>query len=166
MKPLPFTVKVKDAAPALVFDGDREVFAGTGLVVLMVRAMLPEAPPPGDGLNTVIWAVPAAEMSAAEIAACNCVEAIHEVVLTEPFHWTAEPTIKPLPFTVRVKAAPPAIAEDGEIVLIVGIGALMVKAELLEVPPPGDGLNTVTWTVPALAMSAALMAACNCVALT
>ena len=43
---------------------------------------------------------------------------------------------------------------------------LMVKFKLLEVPPPGPGLATVTLDVPAVATSLAGIAAANCVALT
>ena len=35
-----------------------------------------------------------------------------------------------------------------------------------EVPPPGAGVNTVTWAVPTAAMSPAAIAACSCVLLT
>jgi hypothetical protein len=42
----------------------------------------------------------------------------------------------------------------------------MVKETELDVPPPGDGFNTVTLVVPAEAMSAAVTAAVNCVLLT
>src|ERR1700719_994032 len=39
-----------------------------------------------------------------------------------PFHRTTEPVTKFEPFTVRVKAAPPAAALVGEIVVIAGMG--------------------------------------------
>jgi len=41
--------------------------------VVIEKAILPDVPPPGVGLNTVTCAVPAAAMSAAAIAASNCV---------------------------------------------------------------------------------------------
>ena len=168
MKPLPFTVRVKAAPPAVVLAGDREVTVGRGLGALMVNAELPEVPPPGAGLETVTGAVPAAAMSAAEMAACSCEALTNVVVRAEPFHLTTELLMNPLPFTVRVKAAPPAVAlaGDREVTVGKGLGALMVNAELPEVPPPGAGLETVTGAVPAAAMSAAEMAACNCEALT
>jgi hypothetical protein len=76
--------------------------------------------------------------------------------------------MNPLPVTVSVNAAVPAVAEAGDRVPIVGIGfvALMVKVEVPEVPPPGVGLNTVTCPVPEAAISAAVIAAVNCVVLT
>ena len=42
----------------------------------------------------------------------------------------------------------------------------MVKSWLLEVPPPGAGLDTVTLAVPAIAISAAAICAVSCVELT
>ena len=90
------------------------------------------------------------------------------VFRAEPLQFTTEPLTKPVPLTVRLKATPPAVALAGEMVVMVGtgLGALIVKADAVEVPPPGAGLNTVTWAVPALAMSAAAIAAVNWVALT
>ena len=69
--------------------------------------------------------------------------------------------MKLVPVTVRVKAEPPAVADEGLRLVSVGTGlaALMVKVSALEVPPPGVGLKTVTEAVPAVAMSAAVMAA-------
>ena len=65
-----------------------------------------------------------------------------------------------------MKAAPPAAADDGLILVMAGSGlsaGLMVKVTPFDVPPPGAGLKTVNVAVPAEAMSAALMLAVNCV---
>ena len=43
---------------------------------------------------------------------------------------------------------------------------MILKDSGLDVPPPGAGVNAVTDAVPAVAISAALMAAVSCVALT
>ena len=70
--------------------------------------------------------------------------------------------MKLVPFTVRVKADPPAVADEGLKLVVVGTGlsgTLIVKVCELEVPPPGEGLKTVTLAVPAVAISAALIAA-------
>ena len=58
--------------------------------------------------------------------------------------------MKPLPVTVKVKAAPPAIAEFGLMLLMegTGFGCITVKVAPFEVPPPGAGLNTVTVACP------------------
>ena len=74
--------------------------------------------------------------------------------------------MKFVPFTVSVKALPPAVTEEGVIDVVVGTGLLIVKVCPPDVPPPGAGLNTVTLAVPALAISAAVMLACRDVAET
>ena len=81
-----------------------------------------------------------------------------------PFHWTMEPLIKPVPLTVSINAEPPAVAETGLRLVVVGKGlliTLIVKVCAFEVPPPGAGVNTVTVAIPAVAMSAASIAAVN-----
>ncbi len=88
------------------------------------------------------------------------------VGLVEPFQATDAPARKPDPFTVSVKAAPPAVAVAGDSEESVGGGLMMVKATAFDGPPPGKGLATVTAWEPADAMSAAVMLAVNCVALT
>src|SRR6202021_615648 len=64
---------------------------------------------------------------------------------------------------MRVNAAPPAVAVVGEIVVIVGVGLLIVNVAAPDVPPPGAGFVTVTFTVPPVAICAAVIAAVNCV---
>ena len=76
-----------------------------------------------------------------------------------------DPETKLLPFTVRVSAAPPAMALAGTSVLVAGKGLLTVRVLGLEVPPVGAGLKTVIEGVPAVAMSAAVIWAVNWVAL-
>ena len=71
-----------------------------------------------------------------------------------------------MPFTVSVKAEPPAVADVGLMLVVVGTGllaTLIVKVWALEVPPPGVGVNTVTVAVPAMAISVAVIAAVSCV---
>jgi hypothetical protein len=168
MNPVPVTVKVNAAVPAVALPGDSALIAGIGFAALIVNAVLPHVPPPGAGLTTVTCPVPAVAMSAAVIAAVNCVALTYVVVRLDPFHFTTEPLMNPVPVTVKVSAAVPAVAFVGDSVLIVGSGfaALMVNAAVPDVPPPGAGLVTVTCPVPAAAMSAAVIAAVNCVALT
>jgi hypothetical protein len=163
MKLLPFTVSVKAGPPAVAEAGLRPVVVGTGLLAaLIVKVWAFEVPPPGVGLNTVTVAVPAVTISEASIAAVSWVAETYVVVRFEPFHWTTEPLMKLLPFTVSVKAGPPAVAEAGLRPVVVGTGllaALIVKVWAFEVPPPGAGLNTVTVAVPAVTMSEAVIAA-------
>jgi hypothetical protein len=121
---------------------------------LIVKVFAFEVPPPGAGVNTMTWTVPATAISEAGIAALNRVEETKVVVRFAPFHNTTEPLIKPLPLMVRVKAALLAVREDGLMLEITCMGGLLiVNVRALEVPPPGAGVNTVTWTVPAIAIS-------------
>jgi hypothetical protein len=63
--------------------------------------------------------------------------------------------------------APPAVALVGEIEEIVGIGVVFVteKVSVLDVPPPGAGLTTVTFAVAGAATSMIGICAVNTVLL-
>ena len=87
------------------------------------------------------------------------------VVKIKLFQCTFEPETKFDPLTVSVKPGPPAVALLGEIELIAGTGLLTVNVLGADVPPPGPGFVTVTWIVPAVAMSAAEIAAVSWVLL-
>jgi len=67
-------------------------------------------------------AVPAAAMSAAEIAAVNCAALTTVVIRSEPFTRTTEPLTKFMPLTVSVNAAAPAITALGLTLAIAGVG--------------------------------------------
>ena len=69
--------------------------------------------------------------------------------------------MKFVPVTVNVKLVPPAPAEVGFMDATVGEGLPTVKVSALEVPPAGVGVETVTGTVPLVAMSAAVICACS-----
>lgn len=75
----------------------------------------------------------------------------------DPFHWTTAPAAKPLPVTVSVKAALPAVAELGFKFAIAGAG-LIVNTELLEVTPPEIAVMP---TAPGLPINAAETVAVN-----
>ena len=74
-----------------------------------------------------------------------------------------EEDTKFVPVTVRVNALPPASVKLGFKDALTGTGLLIVKVAALEVPPPGGGVDTITIAAPAVAMSAAVMAACKLV---
>src|SRR5262245_12201714 len=135
----------------------------------MVKVRALEVPPPGVGLTTVTWGVPTLATSAAVIAAVSWVVLPKVVVLELPFQRTDEFATSPVPLTVSVKAGPPAVAPEGNSAVRAGagLGAVeTVKVRALEVPPPGVGLTTVTWGVPAAATSAAVIDAVTWVPLT
>jgi hypothetical protein len=124
LKFVPFTVSV-NTAPCVTAVGEREVIVGTGLFT--VNGELLDMPPPGAGLVTVTLRFPAEAISAAVIAAVNCVALTNVVVAAVPLKFTTEDATKFVPLTVRVKAAPPAVPLVGEIVVIVGDGLFTVK---------------------------------------
>jgi hypothetical protein len=79
------------------------------------------------------------------------------------FQRTTEVGTKFVPVTVRVKAGPPAVVEVGERLEFVGEGLLIVRGSAFEDMPL---VRTVTWAMPAVAMSVAGMAAVTRVART
>lgn len=142
-----------------------ETLATSGAIIKVCGL---EVPPPGAGVTTVTAAVPAVAMSGAKIAAVNCTALTNVVVRALPFQFTTELFVKFVPTTVKVNAAPPAIAVLGLIKIIVGTGvvALMVNVAAGDEPPPGAGFCTTTLAVPTEAISAAEIEAVNCVVLT
>ena len=123
--PVPVRVNVKAAPPAVAEVGAREVRVGAEAALIVNDTALDV--PPEPGLVTVTVAVPAVAISAAAIAAVNCVALTKVVVLAAPLNFTTEVETKPVPFRVRVKAAPPAVAPVGEREVAVGAGLLMLK---------------------------------------
>ena len=109
VKLVPVTVTVVPTGPCV---GVNEVIVGglVALVIVKVKAFDAEAP----GSTTVTEAVPAVVTSEAWMTAVTCVEDTNVVVLAEPFQSTTAPDTKPVPATVKVNAALPARAEDGE----------------------------------------------------
>lgn len=88
------------------------------------------------------------------------------VVRLLPPHCTTEVLMKLLPFTVRVKAPEPALALFGEREVSAGTGlgaTVTLNVTEFDVPPPGNGLNTVTAGVPTAVTSLAGMEAVSCV---
>src|SRR5436190_16290634 len=88
----------------------------------MVNVCAFEVPPPGAALRTVTGNVPPVSRSPAGIAALSCVELTNVVVRALLLKSTTEPERKPEPFTVSVSAAPPAVLDAGEILLMIGAG--------------------------------------------
>jgi hypothetical protein len=96
---------------------------GTALELLVtVKLIAFEAPPPGAGLVTVTAGVPAETMLEARMAAVNCMELTNVAGAAAPPKFTIEDAMKFVPLIVSVKAAPPATALFGEMDVIVGVG--------------------------------------------
>jgi hypothetical protein len=161
MKFVPVTVRVKSAPPALAEDGLRLVTLGT--VLTIEKGSEFESPPPGGGLKTVMVAVPGTAMSVPEMVAETWVLETKVVTRSAPFHLTTHPETKLVPLTTSVKPGPPAVAEEGVRPVKDGTGLRMDRVNTLESPPPGDGLRTAIFTVPALTMSVEEMVALSSV---
>ena len=78
-------------------------------------------------------------------------------------HFTIAPESKLEPLTVNVKAVPPAVAEEGDRLLLAGADALIVNVVPGDVPAE---VVTVTIAVPAVAVRPAGTTAVSWVALT
>ena len=78
-------------------------------------------PPPGAGLKTATSAVPTAAKSAASIVAVSCVVLTRVVARVAPFQRTVAPETKLPPVTVKTTLAEPAVADIGEMLVIVGM---------------------------------------------
>jgi hypothetical protein len=154
--PVPLTVSVKDGPPAVAVFGEIALMTGAGLIV-KVTAFDVTAPD-----RTVIWAVPALAMRFAGTDAVIRLALTKVVVSWFPFHWTAAPDWKPLPFTVSVKAGPPAVALVGEMLVRAG-AAVTVKLTEFDVKVFD---TTVIGMVPGLATRLGNTVACSWVELT
>ena len=147
MATVPFTVRVK-AGPLLgstaALDGDSVVITGAGrFVVGVVRENVIAFDVVARFDTVIATGEPGKAVSAAVIAAVSCVEFTNVVARGEPFQFTTSPFTKPVPFTVRVR---PVGAQKGVEVGEIDetTGATIENDIAFEVPPPGDGLNTVT----------------------
>ena len=118
VKPEPFTVRVKDELPAGMEEGLRLLIAGPGAGAVIEKSTPLIAVPP---VLTDTVALPCEVIRAAAIGAFNWLALTKVVNNGVPFHRTAELVGEANPFTVRVKAGPPACAVDGLIPLMVGI---------------------------------------------
>lgn len=133
---LPDTESVNAPLPPTMELGVNEPITGAGLAIVKVKEL--EVPPPGAGLETATDAVPAEAMSDALTAACNPPLETKVVVRALPFHRTVEEEIKFVPLMVRVRLAPPAVADVGFKAVTDGKGFGLPPLEPLEVPPHAE----------------------------
>jgi len=148
---VPLTVRVKAAPPAVAELGLRLVIVGGGgLMVNVAPADVPIA------VVTVTLTVPAVAIRLAGTAAVSWLTLMNLVVSAVPFHFTFAPEPKLVPLTVRVKAAPPAVAELGLRLVTVGGGRVMLNVAPADVPPV---VVTVTLAVPTVVIRLAGTAA-------
>jgi len=106
---VPLTSRVKAGPPAVAELGLRLEIEGIGGVTVKVSAL--EGAP--HGFRTVMLALPVATIRLADTAALSRVALPNVVENGVPFHKMAAPETKFVPLTFRVKAGPPAVAELG-----------------------------------------------------
>jgi len=155
-----FPVEVVPAAPAAVATvALLAVCVKVPPEEFTVKVTLLEVPPPGVGFVTVTAGVPAVAMSDARMEAVSWVAVTNVVAFAAPPKFTVDVLTKFVPFTVRVNAGPPAVAVEGESVVIVGTGLLdwlIVRVggfKFVSGPPPGCGVNRSMGTTAAVAKS-------------
>jgi len=152
----PFTVSVKPIPPAVIEIGLRLVIEGAEGALMGNVAGADGLPPE---FVTVMLALPMVAIKLAVTAAVSCVELTNVVVSPAPFQFTTAPLMKFVPFTVRGESEPPAVAEVGVMLLIVGVGTVMLKPNDDDALPPA--FATVILALPELAISPAGTAAVN-----
>src|SRR5262245_58617353 len=137
-----------------------------GWGVLTIRSRFADVPPPGAGLETDTWMLPTAATSPAVTGVSSLVLLTKMVPRDDPPKRACEPATKFVPLIVKVKAALPAFTFDGAREVSVGAALEMGRSREFEVPPPGGGVTTAIFAVPAVAMSVSRTAMSNWVALT
>jgi hypothetical protein len=165
---VPVTVTVNAEVPAVAPAGESDAIVGTvsdaaEIVNVAGAELTPE-------FDTVIAAVPAEAISAAEIEAVSCVALTKAVARAEPFQSTTEPFTKFVPVTVSVNPEglhegvvfDDVVEDDSEVI----VGARIENEIPLDVPPPGPWVNASTVAVPAARKSVAGIVAVSCVELT
>lgn len=131
LKPVPFTVSVNAELPAATLLGLRLLRVGPETTA---KFMLFEVTPPD---RTVTETALGLAIRFAGTEAVSCVALTIVVASAVPFHWTTAPDANPVPFTVRVKAAPPAEVVFGLNEVTAG-PITMVKLTEFEFTPPEE----------------------------
>ena len=122
MKFMPLTVNVNCGSPTAAQIGLSELMVGTAAIVNVIAPEVDAHPP------TVIEAVPGVAMSAAGTVAVSCEADTNVVASAVPFQFTVAPETKLVPFTVKVKPGPPAVAQVGLSELIVGLALIVITS--------------------------------------
>ena len=120
-----------------------------------------DVPPPGAGVTTCTWLMPADDRSPAVSKASKFVEFTKVVVRAATLIVTTELGTKPTPVNAIVVAALPAFAETGLNEVRLGVWFLTESGKLLDDPPFGGGFTTVISNVPDVVKSAANIEACS-----
>jgi len=149
---VPFTVRVIAGPPACAMDGLRLVIVRFTAPVEIVNARPLDTTP---FVLTVTVAVPCAAMRLPSTVPDSWLVLPKNVARGVPFQKIAEFVLNPDPFTVRVKADPPAGAEEGLRLVMLAPGVIVNVAVFETVPL----LLTETMTFPCVVNKLAPMGA-------
>ena len=138
MKPVPFTVRVKPALPAMAVLGVRLVMTGAVFGTITVKEAALVAIPLGVVTAIGPLVAPVGTVKVMVVAFTTV-----KPVMAAPFRVTAVAPVKSVPVTVTV-TVPLARPLVGVKLAMVGAGVVTVKFTPAEVPPPGAGLVAVT----------------------
>jgi hypothetical protein len=139
--PEPLTVSVVSDELASTLAGAIVVATGTGLFTEICAAE--DAPPPGEGLTTVTFAMDPSARSPAWTVALKTLTDTYVVASATPFHWATEPGIKPVPWMLRTVSVEPAVSEPGVKDVIAGTG-FGAGGDGEDPDPPPQPVNTPT----------------------
>jgi hypothetical protein len=118
--PDPFTVRVSAAEPTDPASGETEVIAGIGLSTAKIVEF--EDPPPGNGFVTTTLKFPADANSAVVSPIVNSLALMKLTLCNAPLELTEEEEMKPEPLIAKFCAVEPRVRDEGEMLLIAGIG--------------------------------------------
>ena len=155
VKLIPMIIKLKPGLPAVIDVGDMLVIFGNGLLTVNVNVS-GEVPPP-NGLVIVTKYIPEGRRFIKDELTVICVAESTEKSagcryggLLNATREPLAPCIKLFPAIIKFPVGLPQVDDVVEIDAIFGCGLFTVNVWEFEVPPPGDGLNTVTGYVPAV----------------
>ncbi|MGA8234329.1 MAG: hypothetical protein WB795_22825 [Candidatus Acidiferrales bacterium] len=118
-----------------------ELICGGAVSALTVKLTAVEVPPPGDGLVTATGKFPACAWSVALKGMVNWLAFTKVVAWAEPLYVTVELETKLVPLMVKVCAAEPAVAADGDKPVTAGTGLFDAELPPAEELPPPQELN-------------------------
>jgi len=162
MKLLPDTLKVNPGLPAVALAGESPLAIGCPITPATANGKMFEDPP-GDGLTTVTFSVPASVISLAGRVAWRSVAFTNIVEMGCPFTSTLAEGLKLLPATCKGSAALPGRAVEGVSCVRSGVGLFTVNVTAADRAPPG--FVTTTIGVPATAIALAGILASKAVGL-
>lgn len=99
-----------------------------------------DRPPPGDGFVTITGYEPIVASSLAINEIVNCVALTNVAVCPTPLYVTVEVDSKLVPLMVSICAAAPALAEEGERVVMLGTGLGGGGEDDPPPPPPAQDI--------------------------